>query len=127
LVFNVGPHPKVWRLTQGTETREVGVTPALSVNDVDALHDAAIAGVGVAILPAYHCVDDLRAKRLERVLPDWDAASEPTHALYPSGRHLSPKVKALLDHIQKMTHAPWSAGDGEHGRSSITRPRRKTS
>ena len=65
-------------------------------------------GVGVTMLPEYRCVDDLRARRLERVLPDWDAPAAPVHAVYPSSRHLSPKVKALLDHLQQMTPAPWA-------------------
>jgi DNA-binding transcriptional LysR family regulator len=122
LVFNVGSLPRIWNLTQGTEKRAVAVTGALSVNEVDTLHDAAIAGVGIAMLPAYHCIGDLRAKRLERVLPDWDAAGEPAHAVYPSGRHLSPKVKAFLDVLRQLKSAPWSINDG-HGRSSQTRPR----
>jgi DNA-binding transcriptional LysR family regulator len=110
LTFSVGKHPRVWRLTRGDDAREVNVTPALSVNDLDILHDAAIGGVGVAMLPAYRCVDDIRARRLERVLPDWEGPAEPVHSVYPSVRHLSPKVKALLDHLQQMRHAPWSIG-----------------
>jgi DNA-binding transcriptional LysR family regulator len=109
LVFNVGPHPRAWRLAKGSETRELGVSPTLAVNDLDILYDAVLGGLGLALLPAYRCVDDLRAKRLERVLPEWDAPSQPIHALYPSGRHLSSKMKAILDRLQKMT-APWVSG-----------------
>lgn len=109
LVFSVRPRPRMWRLLQGSEAREVNIAPVLSVNDMDILQDAVIGGVGVAILPAYRCVDDLAANRLERVLPDWDAPAEPIHALYPNGRHLSPTVKAMLDHLQQMTTAPWTA------------------
>lgn len=108
LVFSVGTHPKVWRLTRGRETREVNVTPALSVNDLDILHDAVRRGVGVAMLPAFRCVDDLRTKRLERMLSDWTIPGTPVQAVYPSSRHVSPKVKALLDHLHAMTPAPWA-------------------
>ncbi|RYZ68477.1 MAG: LysR family transcriptional regulator [Proteobacteria bacterium] len=111
LVFNVGPQPRLWRLSQDSEVREVPVTPTLAVNDLDLLHDAVVGGVGIAMLPAYRCLDDLAAKRLERVLPDWDVPAEPVHALYPSGRHLSSKVKAMLDHLQKMA-PPWVSGQG---------------
>lgn len=106
LVFNVGPRPRTWRLSQGTETREVSANASLSVNDLDMLQAAALGGLGIAVLPAYRCVDHLRAKRLERVLPAWAPPSEPLTALYPSGRHLSSKVKAMLDHLQTMT-VPW--------------------
>jgi DNA-binding transcriptional LysR family regulator len=108
LVFRVGPHPKTWQLTRGDRTHEVSVAAALSVNDLDILHDCVVRGLGVAVLPAYRCTDDLRAKRLERVLPEWSTPGTPIHAVYPSNRHVSPKVKALLDHLQQMTAAPWS-------------------
>lgn len=81
LVFNVGQQPRVWRLTQGYEAGDVNLTPALAVNDLDMLHDAARSGAGIALLPTYRCADDLRALRLERVLPDWEAPSVPIHAV----------------------------------------------
>lgn len=115
LVFQVGARPRTWRLTQGSDTREVTVSAVLAVNDLDLVHSAAVGGLGVALLPAYRCSDELSAARLERVLPEWQAPAEPIHALYPSGRHLSPKVKALLDHLQAMT-APW-------GKAARARPR----
>lgn len=108
LIFNMGPQPRMLRLTQGDDAREVTLTPALLVNDMDILHAAALGGIGVAMLPTYRCVDDVGAGRLEQVLADWDAPGQPIHALYPSGRHLSSKVKAMLDHLQQMATAPWT-------------------
>jgi DNA-binding transcriptional LysR family regulator len=56
-------------------------------------------------------LDDLRAKRLERVLRDWDAPSTPVHVVYPSTRHVSPKVKSFVDHLhERMTPPPWELG-----------------
>jgi DNA-binding transcriptional LysR family regulator len=129
LVFSAGRHPtRSFRLTRGDEAREVSSKPTLSVNDLDVLQDAVVGGVGIAMLPTHRCADDLREGRLERVLPDWDAPSQPIHTLYPSGRHLSPKVKAMLDHLQQMKSAPWLSGD-EHTPASGTdaRPERTRS
>lgn len=108
LIFSVGPTPRTWRLTRADETREVSVSGTLFVNDLDMLHDAVVRGVGIAMLPAFHCLADLRAKRLERVLPDWSLPGTPIQAVYPSSRHVSPSVKALLDHLQQRTPAPWT-------------------
>jgi DNA-binding transcriptional LysR family regulator len=58
-------------MARAGDTREVSVTPVLSVNDLDILRDAVMRGRGVTMLPQYHCIVGLRAKRLERVLPDW--------------------------------------------------------
>jgi DNA-binding transcriptional LysR family regulator len=75
------------------------------------VHAAAVAGLGLALLPAYQCVDDLRGKRLERVLRDWEAPVTPVHVVYPSTRHVSPKLKSFIDHLQgRMAPPPWELG-----------------
>jgi DNA-binding transcriptional LysR family regulator len=99
------------RLDRGGKPVDVPVASRLLVNDFDVVHDAALAGLGLALLPAYQCLDDLRAKRLERVLRDWSAPSTPIHVVYPSTRHLSPTVKTFVDHLQKrMSPPPWELG-----------------
>jgi DNA-binding transcriptional LysR family regulator len=126
LVFSTGRHPtRSFRLTRGDEAREVSSRPTLSVNDLDMLHHAVVGGVGIAMLPVYLCADDLREGRLERLLPDWNAPSQPMHTLYPSGRHLSPKVKAMLDHLQQVEKAPWLSGDEQTlPAGTVPRPKR---
>src|SRR6266849_6509174 len=60
---------------------------------------------------ALFCAEDLRARRLERVLADWNAPSTPVHVVYPSTRHLSPKVKTFVEHLhERMTPPPWEVG-----------------
>lgn len=127
LIFGVGAQPRVWHLTRGNEAREVSLTPKLSVNDLDILQNAAIGGVGVALLPAFRCVEDLRAKRLELVLSDWHAPAQPINAVYPSGRHLSPKVKVMLDQLQKRAPAVWALATRGSTRSSPSDLRSKRS
>jgi len=37
--------------------------------------------------------------------------STPVQIVYPSGRHVSPKLKAFIDHLQqRMTVPPWEVG-----------------
>lgn len=50
---------------------EVRVDSRYHVNNPDAVTDAAIAGLGVAVLPGYLCAGALLDGRLVRVLPDW--------------------------------------------------------
>lgn len=89
------------------KTHDVPLHPTLAVNDLDILHDAVLGGVGIAVLPTLRCAEDLRAGRLQRVLPGWEVPGQPVHALYPSGRHLPQKLKTMLDHLQSATGAPW--------------------
>lgn len=102
----VGP-----RLEKDGETIQLSLSPKMTASDMEVLHNVTLAGLGIALLPAFLSVLDLRAKRLERVLPHWSAPSVPIHVVYPSTRHLSPKVKTFLDHLQsRMTPPPWELG-----------------
>jgi len=98
-------------LENGGTSTALTLSPRLLVGDMDVLRGAALAGLGIALLPAFECVDDLRAHRLERVLRDWNAPPTPVHVVYPSSRHISPKVKTFVDHLQaSMTPPPWELG-----------------
>lgn len=108
LVLSVGAQSRVWRLTQGDDAQEVVLSPKLSANDLDVVQTSALDGIGVARLPAFRCIEDLRAKHLERVLLTWSLPPQPVHAVYPSGRHLSPKVKAMIEHLQQRAPAAWA-------------------
>jgi DNA-binding transcriptional LysR family regulator len=108
VVFGAGPDRTTWRLHRGGKTTAVQVDARLVVNDFDILFEAALAGLGIAVLPIFRCAEALRAKKLRRVLPEWCSAETPLHAVYPSTRHLSPKVKAFVDHLrEQMVPPPW--------------------
>jgi DNA-binding transcriptional LysR family regulator len=80
---------------------EVAVNGHLRANDSEALRDAALAGLGIALLPTWLVGDDVRERRLVAVLRDWEwlIASGPERAIwavYPPKKVVSPKVKAFL-------------------------------
>ncbi len=111
LLFGAGSTTVHLRLEGGDAPVDVAVRARMLVSDMDIIHSAAIAGVGIALLPAFRCVEDLRAHRFERVLRDWSAPSTPVHVVYPTARLLSAKVKAFVEHLQKrMTPPPWEIG-----------------
>jgi DNA-binding transcriptional LysR family regulator len=111
VVFGAGPDRSSWKLHKSGKTLTVNVKTRLTVNDFDFLEQAAKAGLGIAMLPVFRCIAPLRKKRLRRVLPTWCSPATPLHAVYPSTRHLSPKVKAFVDHLRdQMTPPPWQRG-----------------
>jgi DNA-binding transcriptional LysR family regulator len=106
LLFGGGPGLRLQSDSHGK--REVVVPARLLVNDMDVLRESVVFGLGIAVVPTFLCVEDLRAKRLERVLPDWGPAPTPVHIVYPSRRHLSPTVTSFIDHLhQRMTPPSW--------------------
>jgi DNA-binding transcriptional LysR family regulator len=111
LLFGTGIDNAAVRLENADGSAYVALSARLMVSDMDVLSAVAASGLGIALLPAFRCVEELRARRLERVLPAWNAPSTPVHVVYPSTRHVSPKVKTFVDHLQeRMTPPPWELG-----------------
>jgi DNA-binding transcriptional LysR family regulator len=111
LHFGFGSDRVTLHLRRGEEHADVELTPRLVTTENDLLHSAAIGGIGLALMPAYQCIEDLRTHRLERVLREWEAPPTPVHVVYPSTRHVSPAVKSFVDHLQaRMMPPPWQMG-----------------
>jgi DNA-binding transcriptional LysR family regulator len=98
-------------LERGDDRASVPISPRLVVGELDVLHTMVAGGLGIALMPTYLCVDDLRARRFERVLREWASPPTPIHIVYPSTRHVSPTVTSFVDHLQaRMTPPPWELG-----------------
>ena len=108
LAFGTGPNNTDLRLTSGGRSAHVSLPARMMVTDMDVLYQVAAAGLGVALLPAFLCLADLRARRLERVLSDWSAPATAVHVVYPSTRYLAPKAKSFVDHLtERLSPPPW--------------------
>jgi DNA-binding transcriptional LysR family regulator len=73
--------------------------PILVTDDMAALRDAAVAGVGVVQLPLTAVREALAAGDLVDLLPGWAPRSGVIHAVFPSRRGMLPSVRALIDHL----------------------------
>jgi DNA-binding transcriptional LysR family regulator len=101
LVFGAGADRARWTLVRKDEPVTVNVKPRFVTNDFGVLEGAALAGVGVALLPTMRSEEFIRDGRLRVVLPAWRSLDIPIQAVYPSTRLLSPKVKTFVDHLQE--------------------------
>ena len=98
----------VWQLSRGDELAKVGVTSHFSANEAATLMRAALAGGGIALQPTYLVNPYLQSGELQAVLPEWNLPVMTIYALYPSRRHLSPAVRALLDFlVGRFAGVPW--------------------
>ena len=99
-----------WRFARNDDTAQVSVASRYSANDATVLMHASLAGGGIALLPTYLVNEHLAAGSLKTVLADWQAPAMTIYALYPSRRHLSPAVRALLDFLViRFSALPWQA------------------
>ncbi len=90
----------------------VRVHGAIEVNNGEAMHEMALAGLGLAHVAEFRVGQDIAAGRLVPVLVDHHRKVDlPIHAVYPHRRHLSAKVRAFVDFLGR-TFAPvppWKA------------------
>ena len=77
----------------------VQIKGPLHANNGDVLHAAALQGLGLVYLPSFIVGPDVQASALVSLLPDSVPTDTAIHAVYPHSRHLSPKVRALIDFL----------------------------
>ncbi|MCB1601334.1 MAG: LysR family transcriptional regulator [Xanthomonadales bacterium] len=114
--FAPGGKPSRLRLQRPGESTDLGdVSPRLRVDSRHAQRQALVAGLGIADSLLLLAEPEVVAGRLVRVLPDWSPAAVPVHAVFPSHRFLTPKVRAFVEHAQANFPASARAPDQGSG------------
>ena len=98
LVMSHAETGHVWNLTGPSGIKRVEIEPRAIVNDFAVLEQMVLEGLGVALLPNYLA----RSPKLTRVLPKWSVPSVELHAIYPSHRGATPKMRAFLDWLVRQ-------------------------
>jgi DNA-binding transcriptional LysR family regulator len=100
LRYGDGEANSLWRLDGPAGTAGVRVSGRLQANNSDVLRQAAIDGLGVALLPRFVVDADLAAGRLKPVLRGW-APRAPfgpsVYAVWAPDRHMPPKMRVFID------------------------------
>jgi len=87
------------QLCNGKETQRVTVSGPLHANNGDILAQAAVAGMGIALLPNFIIERAVADGRLVPVLCDWEAPAITVNAVYPSSRRVPMKTRAFIDFL----------------------------
>ena len=72
------------------------------VNDLEVACDAAIAGIGLARLPALVCREAVHDGRLRVLFGPEPAILRTVYVVYPSRRHLPAKVRIFIDALAAL-------------------------
>lgn len=77
----------------------------LRLDSGEAIRDAALAGLGIALLPDFLVTDDLAAGRLRQILADLETDDAKIVTLYPDKRVLEPRVRRFIDlMVEELGH-----------------------
>ncbi|MDN4054712.1 LysR family transcriptional regulator [Massilia sp. YIM B02763] len=90
-----------WELDDGAEHVKLDPEGPLVGNAAEVVLDSALRGLGIAMLPLYSVVDDLRRGTLVQVLPAWRSPEIGIFALLPSGRFVDAKTRAWIDLLKQ--------------------------
>jgi DNA-binding transcriptional LysR family regulator len=111
LHYDLVPRAAEWRFRGAGGPLAVPVTGSFTTTDGTVLRRAALAGLGLAVLPHFMVAADLAAGRLALVLEGARRAEIGIHAVYASRRQLPARTRLLLDHLAAWFATGLTAGD----------------
>jgi DNA-binding transcriptional LysR family regulator len=100
---------EVWQFAGPQGHVEVKVEPRMRTNSGDTCRAVAQRHQGLIIQPSFLVSDDLRSGALVELMPDHRSIEMGIYAMYPSRKHVLPKVRLLIDYlVESFKVKPWS-------------------
>lgn len=101
------PSGRIMQMNFHRDGEEIEIDPnyIVSVNDARSYLDAAIAGAGIAQVPRFMAQKPVEEGKLVPILTEWTCESFPLYIVYPQTRHLSNKVRVVVDWLAKRVQS----------------------
>lgn len=97
-----------WELQGPDGPVSVKVNPRMRTNNGDTCCAAALQHQGIIFQPSFMVAEHLASGALVQVLPGYRSADVGVYAIYPTRKHLTPKVRALIDFLaEALRDPPW--------------------
>jgi DNA-binding transcriptional LysR family regulator len=102
LVYSLLSDYEYWHLmdSSGKETR-TKIHPYLKASTGEYLKEAAVAGMGVILVPSFIAYKEIESGALVPILEEYKPPRIDAYAIYPQTRHLSQRVRAFVDFLVK--------------------------
>jgi len=88
-----------WHFDSGDGPVQVDVGGRFRADNSEAVREAVIGGVGIAVLPVWLFSDEIERGLVRVILEQYEPTRLPIHAVYPSRRLLAAKVRAMIDFL----------------------------
>jgi DNA-binding transcriptional LysR family regulator len=117
-IFYINRGVADWRFQRQEGALVVRATVALRVNNGDMMRDAAVAGLGIALLPTFIAGAAIQSGALQVIDLGVQAPAECIYVAHPEGRHTSAKLRAFAECLRESFGDPpyWEAWShsGDH-------------
>ncbi len=97
---------QVWPLCTDEIGTDFQLPTSVVCNNLEARIQFALQGIGIAYLPDFAIGPHLRAGSLLHVLPNCAESPAPFHLMWPTGKHLAPKLRVLIDFLHAKLFPP---------------------
>lgn len=109
IVYSLGRNPGVWSFAGPDGPIRVEVRGRLVVDNSIVIREVLLRDQGISLLPAFYVGAQIRNGRLRVVLAEYELAPLQVCAVYPRSRHLSPKVRVLVEMLrERFSAAEWA-------------------
>ena len=78
------------------------IAPRLSTDSIYVARNAALAGLGVAVVSSWTVTEDIAQGRLVELVPEWQATPLPVHLVYPWARYYPGRLRKFLELMKKV-------------------------
>ncbi len=103
LTYWMGPDDVVWTFMRKNRLREIVVPSSFSSNNGIILCDLAVKGHGIALLDDYTVADELKDKKLVRLMPGFRVTNstfdEGIYATFLQSSYLPEKIRVFVDYM----------------------------
>lgn len=109
IIFTYANASVPWRYQLEGDMRDIAVQGSLRLNNTEAIRDAALNDLGIVQLGAFLVGEDIKQGRLVPLLQELRGEEMPITAVYPTRRHVSPKVRKFVEMLRKewIVCPPW--------------------
>ena len=104
LLMSGHQRPAIWQFQRARKLLPIEVSGRIRINSINVLTELAIAGHGIIRIPDINGARAVEAGKLRRILARFTPPVMPWHAVYPSARNLSPKVRCFIDVLEAHLH-----------------------
>jgi len=101
IIFTLLPTPHQWQFSRGKHHETIHVHSQFHTNSAIAVRCLVLNGAGIAPLSRFLVNEDIRAGRLEHLLPKYDCGRAGIYAVYQDRRYKQSKVRLFIDYIKE--------------------------
>ena len=95
-----------WPLTKQGKDYSEKITPVMMSNNPEVLLEAAIAGMGISIMPTFIASDAIAQGDVQVVLEDYQSLELQIYAVYASRQYLPAKIRVFIDFLKERINDP---------------------